>query len=335
MAESATVQVRTFSVRANGIKMENLKVANQPGAIEYLQAANARLHPGLKITKLAWSLRAISEKKTYSTLHMEVATAEMANRLITEGLMKDYEIKDCKRFTSGYTMTQCFNCQKYGHIRKSCRNPTACGHCAGGYQSKECNLEATGQYRWCAVCSEKGHEAWSTAYKVRKAEKRKTELAMQNRAPLYLVVALPFSFKQAPITIDFTTQTAETLLPSNTMGSKKRKIQGTTPSGSEPNTTPEPAVRREKQLVWADMDIMNPANMAKALAKPALGRSQTITQADSAITTAAIPVTSTNNMDTLWETLNLSPYCSTTSEMTEWVLWYPSWQTYALRNMTS
>ena len=194
VAASAAVHTRTFTVRANGIRVENIKVANQSTAITYLQAANARLHPNLKIVKVAWSIKAIREKKAYSTLHIEVATAEMANRLITEGLMESYEIKDCERFTRGCTMTQCFNCQKYGHIGRACRNPAACGHCAGGHQSKECNLETTGQYRRCAVCGEKGHEAWSTACKVRLAEKRKTEIAMQNRAPLYAIESQPPSF---------------------------------------------------------------------------------------------------------------------------------------------
>lgn len=147
MARSATVHIQTFSVCANGIKMKNIKIANQPAALEYLQTANARLHPGLKTTKLAWSLRAVREKKSYSTLHMEVNTAAMANRLITEGLIANYEIKDYEQFINGCTMTQCYNCQKYGHIGKLYQNKTTCDYCAGGHQSKECTLETgTGQY---------------------------------------------------------------------------------------------------------------------------------------------------------------------------------------------
>lgn len=141
MAKSAAVQVRIFFVQANGIKMENIKVANQSAAIGYLQTANTVLHSGLKIIKLAWLLRAIREKKKFSTLYMEVATAAMANQLITKGLMEDYEIKNYEQFTNRYTMTQCFNCQKYGHIGKSCQNQVACSHCADGHQSKECTLE--------------------------------------------------------------------------------------------------------------------------------------------------------------------------------------------------
>lgn len=151
--------------------MENIKIANQSTAIEYLQAANLRLHPGLKIIKLAWSLQAIRENKTYFTLHIEVTTAEMANRLTIEGLMEDYKIKNCKQFTSGCIITQCFNCQKYGHIKKSCQNSAACCHCAGGHQSKEYTVEATGQYWQCAVCGKKGHKAWFATYKTQKIEK--------------------------------------------------------------------------------------------------------------------------------------------------------------------
>ena len=197
IADSAAIKTRTYSVRVNGVKMEHIKTANQSQAIGYLQTANARLHPDLQIKKIAWSTRAIREKKAFSTLHMEVATAETANRVIAEGLIIDYEIKDCERFTKGCTMTQCFNCHKYGHIGRSYPNPTACGHCAGAHPSTECNMETTDRYRRCAACSEKGHEAWSTSCEIRKVEKRKAERAMQKRVPFYPVVApvpAPFRF---------------------------------------------------------------------------------------------------------------------------------------------
>ena len=224
MAASAAVNTRTFTVRANRIRVENIKVANQSTAIAYLQAANARLHPDLKIIKVAWSVKVIREKKAYSTLHMEVATAEMANRLISEGLIEDHELKDCERFTRGCTMTQCFNCKKYGHRGKTCRNPAACGHCTGGYQSKECNLETTGQYRRCAVCGEKGHEAWSTACKIRKAQKGKTEIAVQNRAPLYTIESQSpsFQFRGAPTLA--ATQTNEISSTWKIVKGKERKM---------------------------------------------------------------------------------------------------------------
>ena len=54
LVSSAAVNTRTFKVRAYGIRVENIKVANQSTAIAYLLAANARLRPDLKIIKVAW-----------------------------------------------------------------------------------------------------------------------------------------------------------------------------------------------------------------------------------------------------------------------------------------
>lgn len=53
MAKSVIVHVQTFLVRANGVRVRNINIANQSKAIEYLQTANMRLHSGLKIAKLA------------------------------------------------------------------------------------------------------------------------------------------------------------------------------------------------------------------------------------------------------------------------------------------
>ena len=291
MAESAAVHVRTFSVRANGVKVENINIANQSRAIEQLQAANAYLHPGLKITKLAWSARAIRERKIYSTLHIEAATAAMANWLITEGLIEDYEIKDCERFTRGCTITQCFRCQKYGHVEKSCRNSVACGHCAGLHQSRECD-ETTKRHRRCAVCDIVGHKAWSTSCKIRQTKKRKTETAMSKCAPLYptdIVTQEPlsFNFQSTSIELDPSLQTS-TIPPTWTIatGKKRKNNSAHTP---EPRSTPSSG----KKITWADTGIMNPENMTKALAKPTLGRPR----AESITTTLCTPATSTDKMD--------------------------------------
>ena len=79
MVGSAAIQTRTFSVRANGVKIENVITVNQSEAIKQLKSINSRLYPKLRITNLVWSARAIREKKIYSTLHIEVAIAMMAN----------------------------------------------------------------------------------------------------------------------------------------------------------------------------------------------------------------------------------------------------------------
>lgn len=297
MAESAAMQTRTFFVRANGIRMENVNTANQPEVIERLKSANLRLHSGLRIMNLVWSARAIREKKVYFTLHIEVATATMANKLITEGLIENFEIKKCKRFTRGCTITQCFNCQRCGHVEKTCRNSTACGHCAGPHQSREYTA-ATKQHRQCAVCSNIGHEAWSTTCKIRQFEKRKAKIAMSNWAPLYPTIAtqeptpfgpLSFSFQGASFT-DSTPPANK--IPSTwtiVSGKKRKNNLAHTP---ELRSTPPPS---GKKITWVDTGIMNPENMAKAMTKPTLGRPRAETVAGSS--TPSTPATLADKMD--------------------------------------
>lgn len=241
--------------------------------MERLQAFNARLHPGLKITKLAWSARAIKKKKFYSILHIETGTAAMANRLITKGLIEDYEIKRCKQFIRGCTITQCFRCQKYEHVEKSYRNSIACGHCAGSHQSRKCS-KSTKQHQQCAVCGNVGYKAWSTSCKSRQAEKQKTEAVLSNCASFYpidTVTQKPLSFNFQSITNSPNSiiQTSEIPLTWTFATSKKQKKN----LAHTPKSRATPLIS-EKKITWADTGIMNPENMTKALAKPTLDRLQ-------------------------------------------------------------
>ena len=162
--------------------MQHIDVTNQTRAIEYLHAVNARLHSGLKIVKVAWSNKAIREGKVYSTLHMEVETAPMANQLIAESLLVDYEIKHCERFHKNNVLVQCFNCYKYGHISKWCKYHMACRHCAGGYSTHECNPETTGAHPMCATCEKPVHPALSPVYVVRTKEMKKVNDARKKKS---------------------------------------------------------------------------------------------------------------------------------------------------------
>ena len=277
VAASATVQRRTFAVRASGVKVEHIDATNQNQIIQYLQTANARLHPGLKITRIAWSFRAIKEKKAYSSLHIEVETPAMANRLINEGFLVDHEIKNCEKFAKSCKLTQCFNCYKYGHIGKRCRNPTACGHCAGGHPTNECNPETTGRQKRCACCDERGHVAWAPTCKLRIQEMSKIEKARKSSSQLFAtgdpIVARSFIFSsQAPTDKESNAALGEaTESPVNgipkVVSSKKRK---TAPAGSHEVSPAGPS--RPTGTSWKDTEIMKPMNMQRAMAKPILGR---------------------------------------------------------------
>ena len=59
---------------------------------KFLKKENDRLHPGLKITDIRWMSK-IKRKKDYSSLIIEIVSAEYANRIITEVIVYRYDLK--------------------------------------------------------------------------------------------------------------------------------------------------------------------------------------------------------------------------------------------------
>lgn len=188
VAASAKVQQQTYTVIVHGVRVKNVNTAHQNGTITSLKRANVHLHSGLDIKRVSWPTKAIRLGKVWSSLYVEVATAEMANRLITEGFIEDYENKECELFSKDCQITQCFNCHQYGHVGKACRNQTRCGHCAHAHSSHACPVAGSARSCRCVVCKKEGHEAWSPDCEVRKIQKRRVQTAYELRPRFYPVV---------------------------------------------------------------------------------------------------------------------------------------------------
>ena len=57
-----------------------------------IKRENDRLHPGLKIADVRW-ISKVEGKKDYSSLVIEVASAEYTNYMIIEGVIYRYDLK--------------------------------------------------------------------------------------------------------------------------------------------------------------------------------------------------------------------------------------------------
>ena len=186
VAPSAVTLRRTYAVWAHGVKMANVDTTNQGKAIESLLAQNKSMHPDLRITRVAWTNSAVIAKKEHSSLIIEVPSPEMGNRLLSEGLVEGYDMKTCTLFSKECRVTQCFNCQQYGHVGRVCRNPTRCGHCAKMHGSHDCPTRDTKGSHWCAVCNVQGHEAWNFKCPKRAEQKEKARAALARRPILFV-----------------------------------------------------------------------------------------------------------------------------------------------------
>lgn len=186
VAPSAVTMSRTYAVWAHGVRMTNVDTSNQGKAIESLISQNKNRHPDLRITRVAWTNNAVKMKKSHSSLIIEVATPEMGNRLLSEGLVEGYDMKTCTLFHKECRMTQCFNCQHYGHVGRVCRNPARCGHCAKMHNTNDCPTKDMANSRWCAVCNVQGHEAWYHKCPKRMEQKERARASLAGRPILFV-----------------------------------------------------------------------------------------------------------------------------------------------------
>jgi hypothetical protein len=94
---------------------------------------NAKSVPNLRIRGMRWLRR--TNKKEFAPLIIEVDSAEQANRLITEGVVIEYDLKLTERYDVSCRITQYFKCQRYGHISLIYLNTEKCGHCGGNHNT--------------------------------------------------------------------------------------------------------------------------------------------------------------------------------------------------------
>ena len=183
IAPSARVKRTTFTVFAHSIRKSDINITQQLQTATKIQEQNQRAHPGLEILRVSWPKGSEKNGKKVGSLIIEVPTATAANRLITEGLVFGNEIKECERFVREARVTQCYNCQRFGHIARVCRNNTTCANCAGLHSTRNCSAprETT---RKCALCKE-SHGAWDKECKFQKAEQTRAQGLKESALRLY------------------------------------------------------------------------------------------------------------------------------------------------------
>lgn len=121
----AVVLRQTSPVMVHGCAIGAVHVKKQEGIKGKIERQNKKLHPGLEIVKVEWpnfaeKPRAGDKKKTHSILLVQVASSEMADRMIIEGVIEGANLSSCKKWERVAELVQCFNCHGYGHITSRC-----------------------------------------------------------------------------------------------------------------------------------------------------------------------------------------------------------------------
>ena len=98
----------------------------------------------------------IESNKLHLSLIIEVASEEIANRLINGGIIEFYKKHDCEYFEKGYKVLQCFNYFKFGHVTRSCKNKPFYYKYGGTYTPDKYKSQPKRIY--CVNCKDSNHK---------------------------------------------------------------------------------------------------------------------------------------------------------------------------------
>jgi hypothetical protein len=130
---------RIFEIMIHDVKMTLINTQNQQTTIKHIVQQNASMHSNLKITRVIWTKRTkIISSKKYFSLIMKMYNVATINRLIKEKLLNEYSHRTCEYFDKNCRLKQCFNCQRYDHIEKSCKYERRCAICARSHNDSTC-----------------------------------------------------------------------------------------------------------------------------------------------------------------------------------------------------
>jgi hypothetical protein len=198
VGQAAQVNRRKFPVMVHGMKVSSVDCSNQKEAIRQIMGQNAQLQNRVEILRVQWPKRAAKLGKASSHLLLHLASPEQVNILVDEGLLFHSELRRCELYHGDCRVTQCFNCQKYGHIARICRFSKKCGLCAApGHDDHACNFRNDSAKHRCANCGLQ-HPAWSSSCAVRREQVDKARLAYTTRPKRY---ASPPGKSGAPLAV--------------------------------------------------------------------------------------------------------------------------------------
>jgi hypothetical protein len=190
---STTTMRRTYVVLTHNVRLSSVNTFNQKATIEKIVKQNSTLHKNLNILRVAWTKKIINQRKKFFSLIIEIVNSKMTNRLIKEELLNEHTYLICEYFEKECRIKQCFKCQRYDHVNKTCKNSKKCEQCAQKHSTKDCRIAI--DHRSCVNCENK-HSTWSFQCDVKAMKKRRLNIIWRNKSILHVEMSRDTNVKQ-------------------------------------------------------------------------------------------------------------------------------------------
>ena len=155
-------RLKPYLVVMHNIEIKSMNLCSEvqrTRVIEELMRFNTNVMQHLSRPDDIRTIRWTTDEKRRRTVQVDsvtlgLATAAQANEVIARGLSWKGTCRYCAKYVPKQKFVQCYNCQKFGHVGKTCTSLPRCRACAGCHQTSKCPLgrNASTKNLKCALC---------------------------------------------------------------------------------------------------------------------------------------------------------------------------------------
>ena len=166
--DTISIRPQCFRVLAHLMPTDSIDLSSPEGRATACQKFQDRNRHTPGIQTIAWLNPHMRPNQRHGSLVVAYSSAEQADRAIRSDLAWDHSVLRVELYTPAGTVTQCYNCCRFGHIAQHCPAPTRCAICFGDHAARECPHKTTPRSA-ATKCGNFGgpHPAWSGECRVR------------------------------------------------------------------------------------------------------------------------------------------------------------------------
>ena len=182
----------------------------------------------VKVQSASWLPKAIQAGRPRSTLRLTLTDPTIANKLIQNGLVLNYQHYPASKAPPRRLPIPCSQCSSLSHHHTACTKATCCSFCSKPHKRQDCPTAPTGtttpadlDKANCANCHGK-HPAWHPSCPALKAAAAATMQAWEATGPLFQVPQITEPTTTSPHTFTWATPSAPSLAIT-TLASQRRQ----------------------------------------------------------------------------------------------------------------
>jgi hypothetical protein len=151
----AKLQKQSYGIVVHGVSKSDFDPSNAKDAKEVLESSNDQVP--INVLRVAPLMRkARNESAPTQSIVFFLEDPSHASHLTNSGVRIGRRFHYCEKYVPQAQISQCYNCQGFGHKAATCTKRPKCGKCSEGHDTRECTSNDTK----CANCGSESHHAW-------------------------------------------------------------------------------------------------------------------------------------------------------------------------------